>query len=538
MTFGSLRTEQYHQRLQRPIILEPMVKLKSESDSPLDWFFNMVSRVMEPPKKSPPPMIGPIMLPGTGGSIYIRQVENSKPWESNHIVIKMMKRDPVTGATMPIENIVPSVLPYYRGEVPNKPQAYQIMNIPSGRSNNMIQPNLPPSATNHQPHSYPSWPGQQRYQRQQQYSAPYNKPFRPNSPNDFRYDSYGKPNQGYSKGYPEDYNNRRPYQHFQPNTGLPNREPDSSMYHSVTRQAPNDPGNQYNDQQYKESIQEFKGQSFYQSTGKPDSPRTTQLPYPDYSGLRQDAQRPMNLFNESINSYQSLPRYRQVARSVNRHNYKGGRTFNSQGSQGSKDFIRDGSHAKFDIDDVVGGIEVITAPNLKAAWTQGLNQGVGSARVTELNQDEDSVSMGNGKSLARGESADHEDDEQDVLQTVTRTSYNIMNRAHRGPINQNVSATQSSGADRIGVNATKEKFAPINVIKEPVTKIDNSTAAVVENVMNLTASTRWQFQEKRKPRFIKTIYRRRLIVDDLKNHSEYKKINSSLDKNSSRTSEN
>lgn len=382
-------------------------------------------------------MIGPLNLPGMPGQVFIRQVENSSPWGSSHVVIRMMTRDPVTGHTVPIDT---SGVAHNR---PAKPYNYQPVKHSPARPNNVIQQGFVPSSVTP---AYPSWSGQNR-QRPQQYSSTY--PQRPSTPNDFRFDSYGKQaDQSFSKGHSDNYAHQRPfhdnYQHFQPNPG-PSGPATSiaspSLYQPIARQVPRD--HEYNAHRFKGTGRDANGNGANLYNDQNDSSGSAESSYPEYPPLQDDEVRSsvsqkysnesQDVDDGSASNFRGSAQFRPVIRADrmvpvvgnHRNNVPASRTrmAMSQDSRGSKDNRGFRSAAKFDSEDV-GGIEVITAPNLKIGWDNDVRKGKARGRSSGenlndsdsgLNQGEDSMSMGNGRNLARGESAEHSNEQPEVI---------------------------------------------------------------------------------------------------------------------------
>ncbi|XP_011300157.1 uncharacterized protein [Fopius arisanus] len=79
-------------RVPRALILQPVSKLREEEEGPLDWLAN-IFRGMVSPRKSqpyqPPPMLGPIRIPGMDDEVYIKQLD-SHPNTQNRVVVRVM----------------------------------------------------------------------------------------------------------------------------------------------------------------------------------------------------------------------------------------------------------------------------------------------------------------------------------------------------------------------------------------------------------------------------------------------------------------
>lgn len=509
---------------------------------------NMVSRVIEPFKKQQSAIIRPVNLPRIAGRVYIRQLEDYSPWESNRVVIKMVTHDPASETNIPYD---PS-LSLHRSE--NSPQkaskAYSLqMNRSPGKSSatsllgyeNFSAANkFLNSDSSHRPTSL-------------HYLNPHVSPYK-GTLNEYRpAENLRNVNKHHdSHSLPSRDDNKHSYQKFSQMVIPRYRDsekislPSSISIHPVElHQARNDP-ELINVNHHRHPNGALKFQSNDKDSDGPGFLPLITNQYSDYwsKGNKEDGHtkinitdinesQPSNHFSSTSFTHKHVIRTdRMVPNNPVSNTYRKRDEVDSLPSsnwKGSRD-IQQGPMIRFGIDDVRNS-ETMALSEVRHASNHEISFGQNKTVITKprnfaIDDRENSVSIGkeNVNNITRGKSVKHIDIKQTdspAAKTLQSRylSYKTIDRSHRSHDHQNAS-TESTGENPKYLDRTNEtKSRPDYVETTTTQKVDcnagnahNCDVEDTHGVTNLTASNRWRFQKGRQPtRVVKAVYRRQPI---------------------------
>ncbi|XP_043286696.1 uncharacterized protein [Venturia canescens] len=553
---GQRHHQHHHQKLLHATVLQPIMKSQTEK-GPLDWLINIVSRVIKTTEKPPPPIIGPINLPRMGGRVYIRQLENYSPWQSNHVIIKMVTRDSVAEPNVPLEYSSSNHRSENVSRKALKAYSYQNNKFPWRSSTTTSQGynNFSPA------NRISNWNSNYRSTYQHHFNTRSRLPTVQAS-NEFRSDEYLRNPEEYHRAYSfSSHNDMQDHKKFLPISVASYLDTEKqtspvSTHSLISHQDPNNPiRSGYNNYSYRDSTVKFE--SDHDHVKEPDFSSTTLKSHSDY-GFKENKNFSTKISMSNINRSElmnQLPstfmRHKHVPRSDQMASQNAERDHFRQ--RHKADFFgssywhvprnfRQGPMIKFEIDDVRNS-EIMTVPDVQHIWDheQKLTKKKNSVTISEklvIDNDEDSINMKNGGTLKREESAEHRNDVQtDSLPTEPSQSrlltYETIVRHRDGQNNRNISVeTTSDGLeyanrkDDMKYHRELDEVSTTQKADREAVKSSNIALKATHGVTKLLESNRWRFQERRQPtRVVKAVYRRKPKVSIMRNDEKKTKSN-------------